>query len=158
MSAFTPLERAFRGEVLINGDAAEIFPMFSPTGERLWAPGWDPDLLHPKGIDWAHGQIFRTREKSGEVVWIVTRLDRAAHSVEYHRVEPGLYVARITVECRPADRHTTKAVVAYSYIGLSEAGNREIEAMTQPDYDAKMTRWTGWINEAVAKRGRERPA
>jgi len=28
-------------------------------------PGWDPELLHPPGVEWEEGLVFRTREESG---------------------------------------------------------------------------------------------
>jgi hypothetical protein len=111
----------------------------------LWVPEWAPEYLYPADTKWAEGQIFRTREEMGEAIWLVTRLDRALHRVEYHRVEPGRYVAHIAVSCRPLPNRRTEVSTAYSFIGLSEVGNGEIAAMTQQAYDAKMSRWTGWI-------------
>lgn len=154
MSCLCPRAITFQGQVVADGEVGEVFLLFSPGGEKLWVPGWEPEFLYPSGTDWAQGQIFRTREETGEAVWIVTRLDHAQHTVEYHRVEPRRYVARIEVNCRPTHDHRTRVAVAYSFIGLSEKGNQEIDAMTQHAYDAKMGRWTAWINNHLASRGR----
>jgi len=128
-----------------------VFPLFSPVGEKLWVPGWDPELLHPAGTEWAEGLVFRTREERGDAIWIVTRLDRPAHDVEYHRVEPDRYVARIHVHCVAAGQAATDASVEYEFIGLSESGNAEIAAMDEPGYAAKMARWTQWINDHLRR-------
>jgi hypothetical protein len=152
MKPFRPAVAAFRGEVPVPAGPEEAFPLFSPEGERRWVPGWDPEILHPAGGDWREGQIFRTREAKEEAVWIVTRLDPARRQVEYHRVEPGRYVARIEVGCVSAAEGETRAEVVYSFIGLSEEGNREIEAMTQEEYQVKMKRWTAWIKDCLAFR------
>lgn len=150
MSTFSPRTVTWRGRVDLVGKVDDIFPLFSPAGERSWVPGWDPELLHPAGADWAQGQIFRTREELGEAVWIVSRLDRAAHEVEYYRVEPGRYVARIEVRCRPGGDRVAHAEISYSFVGLSERGNLDIDAMSQEAYDEKMARWAVWIENHLA--------
>jgi hypothetical protein len=75
----------------------------------------------------------------------VARLDRDAHEVEYYRVEPGRYVARIVVVCRAPAADRTLVATGYSFVGLSEVGDGDIGAMSQEAYDAKMARWTEWI-------------
>ncbi len=152
MKSFKPCTITLRGRVLVSANIADAFPLFSPEGEKLWVPGWEPEFLDPAESAWKEGQVFRTREGEGEVVWLVTRLDRALHSAEYHRIEPGRYVARIEVSCRPVPDHVTGVSIAYSYIGLSEAGNREISTMTQDAYDSKMSQWTEWIRCYLAAR------
>jgi hypothetical protein len=124
-----------------------VFGLFSPTGERLWVPGWDPELLHPQGVEWAAGLIFRTREEQREAIWIVTRLDRSSHDVEYYRVEPDRYLARVAVRCAVLGPDSTEASTEYEFVGLSDSGNAEIAGMDDEAYAAKMERWTRWINE-----------
>ena len=99
MSEFVARAVELAGEFTVAGPIAEAFELFSPLGEKRWVPGWNPELVHPPGASWEQGLIFRTREEGKEAVWIVTTLDRAAHKVEYHRVEPGRYVARVSVLC-----------------------------------------------------------
>ncbi len=150
---FAPRTLTLRGRVAADADLAAVFPLFSPEGEKLWVPGWAPESIDPPRSAWAEGQIFRTREASGEAVWIVTRLDPDRHRAAYHRVEPGHYVARIEVACTAAGPGRTEAEIAYSFIGLSEAGNAAISSMTQADYDAKMARWSRWIADHLARIG-----
>ena len=135
----------------LSAPPSAVFHLFSPLGEKLWVPEWDPELLHPPGVTWARGLIFRTQEERGEAIWVVTALDQARHEVEYHRVEPGRYVARVSVHCRDGADLQTEVVVVYSFVGLSEAGNREIEAMSAPSYEEKMKRWQGWINGYLSR-------
>jgi hypothetical protein len=99
---------------------------------------------------WAQGQIFRTRDETGEAIWVVTALDRDTHRVEYHRVEPGRYVARIRVACSADAEGATDVTVAYAFVGLSEAGNAEIASMAPAAYDDKMERWQRWIAAYLA--------
>ena len=123
------------------------FELFSPLGEKRWVPGWDPELIHPPGVDWERGLIFRTREERGEAIWVVTALDRARHEVEYHRVEAGRYVARVAVRCSASAGGGTDVQVTYTFVGLSDVGNQDIAAMSQQAYEEKLGRWKGWIEE-----------
>lgn len=126
------------------------FPLFSPVGEKRWVPGWDPELVHPPGVEWERGLIFRTREERGEAIWVVTALDRQRHDVEYHRVEAGRYVARVHVRCTAAAAGGTDVQVTYTFVGLSDVGNADIAAMSREAYVEKMQRWQGWITKAIA--------
>ena len=151
MPLFVPAAIEFTGRIVLVGAVERIFPLLSPLGEKLWVPGWDPRIFHPAGAEWEEGMVFLTREERGEAIWFVARLDRASHEVVYHRVEPGRYLARIDVRCREAWSGRTEVTVRYSFMGLSEEGNREIAAMTQEDYDAKMGRWKQWLRTALRR-------
>jgi hypothetical protein len=142
---FTSHHCTFTGRIVLPVAPDEAFPLFSPVGETYWVPGWAPEFLFPSARSWSEGQIFRTREERGDAVWIVARLDPARHRVEYYRVEPDRYVACIQVECRALPGEESEASISYSYFGLSDAGNAEIEGMTQEAFDAKMARWKEWI-------------
>ena len=148
---FASRSATFRGGFSLAGPVTAVFELFSPLGERRWVPGWSPELLHPPGVFWERGLIFRTREERGEAIWVVTMLDHQAHAVEYHRVEPGRYVARVTVECSAETEGVTAVRTAYRFIGLSEAGNAEIALMTGDAYREKMERWRGWLGECLSR-------
>lgn len=149
-TAFQPSTSTVAGTIVLQGPIDEVFPLFSPLGERHWVEGWDPEILAPAGTDWAQGMIFRTFSDTREDVWVVAELDRGAHRVVYYRTEPGVLVARIEVRCRALDDGQTEAATAYSYVGLSDAGNAHIAEWTDTAYAGKMQRWTQWINGYLA--------
>ncbi len=137
---FLPATRRFETTFTLSMGPDEAFPLFSPQGERDWAPGWDPELLFPPDGAWVQGQVFRTRDEDGEIIWVVTRLDHENREVEYYRTEPGRQVVHVAVKVFLLKGATTVSV-AYAYVGLSEEGNAAIEAMTQPAYDAMIADW-----------------
>jgi hypothetical protein len=143
----------FSGGFAVAGPVEQVFELFSPLGEKLWVPEWNPELLHPPDTSWARGLIFRTQEEKGEAVWVVTALEREAHEVEYHRVESGRYVARVRVACRAAADGQTQVATTYVFVGLSPEGNAEIGLMTNELYVEKMKRWERWISESLARNG-----
>ncbi len=134
------------GGFMVSAPVEVAFELFSPEGERLWVPGWAPELLHPPGAEWVRGLIFRTQEELGEAVWVVTALDRKRHAVEYYRVEPGRYVATVRVGCQAKQPEQTDVAVTYTFVGLSDAANRDIAAMSEAAYEEKMKRWQEWIS------------
>ena len=152
MPAFAPRSVTFHGQLEVSSRIDDVFPLFSPEGERLWVPGWAPELLHPPGAVWEQGQIFRTREEAGEAIWIVTRLDRPRHEAEYHRVEPERYVARVHVRCQALAERRSGVSISYAYVGLSERGNQEIAAMTPAAFAERMAKWSTWIADLPAMR------
>jgi hypothetical protein len=148
---FTARSIELSGAFTLPAPPEATFGFFSPLGEKTWVPGWDPELIHPAGATWERGLIFRTREERGEAIWVVTALDPERHDVEYHRVESGRYVARVHVRCSAAGGQT-EVRVTYTFIGLSDVGNQDIAALSQPAYEEKMARWKGWILPHLASR------
>jgi hypothetical protein len=144
--SFAAGTRIFAGEFTVKGLVDQVFSLFSPIGEKCWVPQWEPELLHPAGVAWERGLVFRTWEETGDAIWIVTELDRPGHKVEYYRVETSRYVARVEVDCRAFSGAETIVKTIYEFIGLSKVGNDQIATMTEANYKAKMTRWQNWIN------------
>jgi hypothetical protein len=138
------------GGFAVSAPLGAVFELFSPLGEKRWVPDWSPELLHPPGVQWERGQVFRTQEELGEAVWVVTVLDRERHEVEYHRIEPTRYVAKVRVQCHARGAQQTDVAVTYTFVGLSDAGNRDIAAMSQAAYEQKMKRWQAWINGCLS--------
>jgi hypothetical protein len=151
MTDFIARSAEFNGRFVLAGPIEAVFDLFSPLGERLWVPEWNPELLFPSGVSWACGQIFRTREEAGEAVWVVTTLTRESHEVEYHRVEPSRYVARVRVKCTAQAHQATEVSTSYSFIGLTAEGNDAIGAMTDASYAEKMKRWERWISQYLTR-------
>jgi hypothetical protein len=149
VSEFVARSVEFRGSLTVAGPIEQVFELFSPLGEKLWVPEWNPELLHPPDVSWARGLIFRTQEEKGEAVWVVTALEREAHEVEYYRVESGRYVARVKVVCRTRADGQTQVDTTYGFVGLSPEGNADIGLMTNELYAEKMKRWERWIREAL---------
>lgn len=83
----------------------------------------------PGGQEWIC--FHRTREEAGEAVWIVTTLNRETYEVEYHRVEPGRYVAHVSVRCSPVTDRRTQVGTVYAFVGLSAPDNAEIAFMNK---------------------------
>ncbi len=140
-----------KGYLQFDAPIATVFPLFTPEGERVWAKGWDPEILYPRDRELDEGLVFRTQD-GVEHVWTVVRYDPAVYSIAYNVVASGMLVRRIAVRCRPAGPSRTEVEVTDSYIGLSEQGNGFVERLTEAAYAAKMAHWKQAIGGYLAGR------
>jgi hypothetical protein len=65
------------GTLRVARAPADAFRFFTPEGERLWVPDWDPEDLHPADGALVAGLTFRTRHGGEQTVWLVSRCDVA---------------------------------------------------------------------------------
>jgi hypothetical protein len=107
--------------------------LFTPEGERRWAPRWDPD--YPAGSD---GPVFTTAHP-GDTIWI------ALGDLRYARVTPGVHAGTVAVRCEPADGGT-RAHVTYDLTALSPAADL---ARFQAGFADLMREWERAIAAAL---------
>ena len=72
--------------------------------------------------------------------------DPAALRVAFVWVNPGLVTARIRISLVGNSQGMTDARICYSYTGLSDVGNREVERYNQDWFGHKMQSWEQAIN------------
>lgn len=53
------------GTFHLNAPRERVFPLFTPEGERAWAPGWEPKFL--SGSE-ERGSAFTTTAHNGSTV------------------------------------------------------------------------------------------
>ena len=117
------------GRVEVAAAPAAAFEFFTPEGERLWVPGWEPEYLHPADGGLAQGLAFRTLHGGEMTLWLVSRYDRAAGALEYVRVTPGSRMGTVSVQLSAAaGGDTTVASISYRLTSLSPEGDRALES------------------------------
>ena len=83
------MRRVCEGSFHVPLPPARAAELFTPEGERAWAPGWEPD--YPAGPG---GPVFTTH--AGTTVWV------ALGGLRYARVTPGVQAGTVEVRCEPA--------------------------------------------------------
>ena len=133
---------------IIGRPVEQVFPLFTPEGEKLWAPGWDYEDIRGAGEP-VEDAIFLTRShdhaSSNNAIWLVKRYAPQAHFVQYYKVEPGNKVGIVTVQCSSQAADATHVRVTYEYIALSETGRRFIESFTGDVYEVFIAEWEALI-------------
>ncbi|MEJ2420574.1 MAG: hypothetical protein P8018_02410 [Acidobacteriota bacterium] len=123
--------------------ADELFPLFSPEGEKLWAPGWDYKNIMGT-TELSEDYVFLTRKhdhSAAEAVWIVKAFDPESHFVQYYKIEPGIKIGVVTVKCEALAPSKTKVQVTYKYIALSPAGEKFVTEFTENHYEQFINEW-----------------
>jgi hypothetical protein len=143
-------------EFLVERGISDVFPLFSPEGEKLWAPGWDyTNLLGSMELEPDYVFLTDTHDhKSAQAIWIVSGYDPARHYVSYYKIEPGEKVGRIVIRCYEQGRTSTVVRVTYKYIGLSDSGNRFVSSFTADAYKEFIGEWRSLLRDYFKKRQR----
>ena len=131
---------------------ARAFPLFTPLGERRWAPGWDPLFHFPADGEARAGALFSTRGEDGrETLWVIVDWRPERRRVRYARVTPGLRAGTVEVACAPGPDRTTVATVTYDLAALSPEGDADLATRTESWYAGFLAEWEQQI--AAALRG-----
>jgi hypothetical protein len=147
MTTFTASHVERTHAIRLHAGPHEVFPLFDPLGERLWAPGWEPHFLYPQPGKPEAGAVFTTRQDRGQaVIWTIAALDGAGQRIEYLRVTPEEQLARIAIRCAELPDGTTEARVTYSFTALAEAGNAFVLGYTDAHHRERIAGWERAIN------------
>jgi MOSC domain-containing protein YiiM len=137
------------GSLRVAAPLAQAFPFFTPDGERLWVPGFDPQYLHPLSGEQGAGAIFTTAHGGEDTLWMILRFSPSEGTATYARVTPGSRGGTVDVALEPVDAHTTQATISYDLTSTSEAGDEKLAALTDAAYAAMLADWEQKIDQAL---------
>jgi hypothetical protein len=147
---FVALHITRSGTFRLPAPSVRVFPNFSPQGERVWAPGWVPEYLHPRDGAPLPGLVFRTAVGGERTLWLLLRYDAAALEAQYVRIVPDSRIGLVTVRCVAVTPRETDVTVAYELTALSAAGNRTLEEFTEAAFGAMLEDWKRAIAMSLA--------
>ncbi len=125
---------------------ARAFELFTPSGERLWSPGWDPQFPIPPADETNPGTVFTVSHDDHDTVWTVTR-SRAGEFIEYSVTTPRQRAGLVQVSCS-ASPGGTAAAVSYDLTSLNPGANDRLE-----QFAANYTRFLAHWQHAIAATG-----
>lgn len=129
--------RTFSHDITIRLPIDRAFPLFTPKGEEDWVPGWQPDYISPADGTTGAEMLFTTGTGKDKTYWTCMQWEPEQHHTRYLRITPEARVAFVDVRCAALSDTETTVTVAYSFAGLSKAGQAFIDATT-PEYFAAM--------------------
>jgi MOSC domain-containing protein YiiM len=137
------------GTLRVAAPLDQAFPFFTPDGERLWVPDFDPEYLHPLSGDQGVGAIFTTSHGGENTLWMVLRFSPREGVAEYARVTPGSRRGTVHVRLEALDANTTGATVSYDLASTSASGDAVLEALTPVAYADMLADWERRIAQAL---------
>ena len=135
-------------------DADTAFPLFSPEGERDWAPGWNPMAVFPQTIAFKPNTVFRLGQGTEESLWTILEADWLAHRAEYVRLAPASHTARIVVKIEPVPPNRSHVTVSYTVTAFGEHAPSVLEPFSEGAYARRMCDWQQQISSCLEIRGR----
>ena len=97
---------------------AELFPLFSPEGERHWVPDWNYENVMGT-TELSEDYIFLTKTHdhgTTDAIWIVKKYMSESHFVQFYKIEPENKVGVVTVKCTELEPETTQVQVTCKYM------------------------------------------
>ena len=129
--------------------AAEAIGLFTPEGERDWAPAWDPS--YPEGTrSETPGTVFITSHGDQDTVWVIHHIDRDRFTSAYTRHNIGNWAGTVQVRC--TDRGLDGCVVAVDYDTTVLPGGDPaiLHHFEEASYGAMMVEWQTLITDALS--------
>jgi|SRR5579859_826854 len=108
----------------------QALPLFTAPGERLWAEGWEPEMLSG-GTE--RGSVFRTRDGEHETVWVVAEYAPEQGRASYARIAQGSNMGTVDVHCRALGPTRSEVSVTYTLTGLTPEGRAFVQGFLAPD-------------------------
>jgi Polyketide cyclase / dehydrase and lipid transport len=135
------------GSVEVNLPPAAAFGLFTPTGERAWAHGWDPTFQGPASDETSPGTVFQTSHGGRRTIWTVTASE-PGRAIAYSATTPGERAGLVTVTCQPSPAGTT-ATVSYDLTALTPEANAALASFAD-GYPQFLAHWEQSIAHAIA--------
>ena len=135
----------------ISAAPETVFPLLCPVREAEWLDGWNYTMLWSQSGLVEEGAVFSTRgENEADTVWIVTRHDRATLALEFTRFTPASRVCVLRIAVEPHADGRSLVDIAYTYTGITAAGNGFLDGMTDASFLDAMTFWQRSMNHWLA--------
>lgn len=116
------------GSFFLAAAPQTVMPLFTASGERAWAPGWDP-----VGDD----DCWQTTSNGHVTYWLT--VDRGPTSARYARITPGDTAGTVAVLCREVDGGT-EVVVTYDLAAIGPAGEQRLVEFAE-GYPVMLREW-----------------
>ncbi len=149
----------------IEAPPGAVFPLLCPVREGEWLDGWSDgmELIHSDSGVAEEGCVFRTVVSGRpETVWVISRHDPAAGTVEFVRVTTGLVATRLAIAVAPRGMDGSEVHITYTFTPLGAAGRDFLQATASEEgfrrdmawWERSMNHWlrTGEILRAAGSR------
>lgn len=135
----------FQHEIGVDLPVGEALPLFTPKGEELWVPGWQPRYISPATGETREEMVFTTEDDGQTIFWTCLKWQPAAGHARYLRIVPGSRISFVDVLCRADGPSRTRVCVSYEHFALTEQGKQYLETISPASYAESIDGWTELI-------------
>jgi hypothetical protein len=116
----------------VNAPMEQVAPLLGAERERAWAPGWDPQFVHPLPAADVPGMVFVVAHSHRKSVWVNTEFDAKKGRIQYVYVIPDALVTLITLQLTP-EGNKTRVEVEYERTALSAEADAHVRHLAEGD-------------------------
>jgi len=127
----------------------QVAPLFGADKEKVWAPHWDPQFVHPLPAADREGMVFTVAHDHLHAAWVNTAFNLKNGHVQYVYVIPDLLVTVITLNLHP-EANQTHVEVEYDRTALNSEADDHVRHLAKQDR-ASGPEWEKQINAYLEK-------
>jgi len=116
----------------VNGPMERVAPLFGADKERMWAPGWNPQFVHPQPAVDEEGMVFTVAQDHLRAAWVNTQFDLKNGRIQYVYVVPDVLATVITLQLT-AQGKNTRVEVAYDRTSLRAESDAQVRHLAEGD-------------------------
>jgi hypothetical protein len=133
-----------------NSPMSEVAPLFGAEKERVWAPNWNPQFVHPLPAADEEGMVFSVAHDHLRSVWVNTVFDEKNGRIQYVYVIPDALATVITLQLTPqSDGMATLVEVQYDRTALSAEADEHVRLLADGDRRSGLE-WEKQVNDYLA--------
>ncbi len=139
----------------VDAAISELFPLFSPEGEKDWVPGWEYENVMGT-TELSEDYVFLTKthdHEASDAIWIVKKYNPQAHFVQFYKIEPEEKIGVVTVKCTELETDRTKVQVTYKYIALSATAEAFVAQFSENEYAQFIGEWQTLLSDYFKSKG-----
>ena len=131
----------------INAAPDEVFPLLCPVREAQWLDGWRYAMIFSRSGLAEPGAVFSTpQEGEADTLWIITRHDPQRREIQFARFTHESRACVLDIKVRAARGKQSHVDIAYTFTGLTPAGNQFVDNYTEESFLAAVTFWERSMN------------
>jgi len=134
-----------------NGPMEKVAPLFGADKERVWAPGWNPQFVHPLPVADQAGMVFAVAHNHLRATWVNTEFDLKNGRIQYVYMIPDALVTVITLQLTPRGDQTY-VEVKYERTALSAEADPHVQQLAEGDRKSG-PEWEKQVNGYLEKVG-----
>ncbi len=142
MSAFSAQQITRSHAIHLPAAPHEVFPLFSPLGEKRWVHGWNPTMLYPASGATQPDMVFTTQHANEPAkIWAIIAYTPEQSQISYLNVLPTSHMSKVEVACEADGVQRSTVRITYTLTSLTRQGNSYLDGFTQEHYQEYISSW-----------------